>query len=81
MAFGRESFTDCKQMDLMIDPLGVRAHPNYKLTRFERDPVTTSPLSKFLEHLKGKRKLKTYKTHPEYLQQIDTTNLKQEENK
>ena len=58
MAYGRDSFKDCKQMDLMKDPLGVMKHPKYTLTRFERDPVPTSPLSTFLEHLKGKKKLK-----------------------
>ena len=46
MAFGRNSFKDCKQMDLMtyherIDP---------------KDPVPTSPLNKFLKHLKGEKK-------------------------
>ena len=81
MAYGRESFKDCKQMDLMQHPLGVMEHSKYKLTRFDRDPVPTSPLSRFLEHLKGKRKLKTSKSHPDYLQQLDVNNLKQEENK
>ena len=68
-------------MDLMQHPLGVMEHSKYKLTRFDRDPVPTSPLSRFLEHLKGKRKLKTSKSHPDYLQQLDVKDLKQEENK
>ncbi len=46
MAFGRDSFRDCKQMDLMKYHTGVDA----------KDPVPTSPLSKFLQHLKGEKK-------------------------
>ena len=46
MAFGRDSFPDCKQMDLM------RYHDGVDL----KDPVPTSPLSKFLNHLKGDKK-------------------------
>ena len=46
MAFGRDSFRDCKQMDLMTYHEGVDP----------KDPVPTSPLSKFLQHLKGEKK-------------------------
>ena len=60
-------------MDLMQHPLGLMEHPKYTMTRFARDPVPTSPLSRFLEHLKGKRKLKTSKTHPKYLQELAST--------
>ena len=56
MAYGRESFKDCKQMDLMIHPLGLKQHPKYPMTRFERAPVLSSPLCDFLDHLKGARK-------------------------
>ena len=51
MAHGRDSFKDCKQMDLM------RHHwsqPYYGIDF--KDPVPTSPLSKFLQHLKGGKK-------------------------
>ena len=46
MAFGRDSFKDCKQMDLMYYHEGVDP----------KDPVPTSPLNKFLNHLKGDKK-------------------------
>jgi hypothetical protein len=46
MAFGRDSFKDCKQMDLMMYHEGVDT----------KDPVPTSPLNKFLQHLKGDKK-------------------------
>ena len=46
MAFGRDSFKDCKQMDLMKYHEGVDP----------KDPVPTSPLNKFLQHLKGEKK-------------------------
>ena len=46
MAFGRDSFKDCKQMDLMSYHEGVDP----------KDPVPTSPLNKFLNHLKGDKK-------------------------
>ena len=46
MAYGRDSFKDCKQMDL------VKYHPDVDL----KDPVPTSPLGKFLNHLKGEKK-------------------------
>ena len=46
MAFGRQSFLDCKQMDLM------KYHEGMDL----KDPVPTSPLSNFLQHLKGDKK-------------------------
>ena len=46
MAHGRESFPDCRQMDLMRYHEGVDP----------KDPVPTSPLSKFLNHLKGEKK-------------------------
>ena len=46
MAFGRESFPDCRQMDLMKYHTGVDP----------KDPVPTSPLSEFLQHLKGDKK-------------------------
>ena len=57
MAYGRDSFKDCKQTDLMTHPLGVKANPQHTEKRFMRDPVPVSPLSEFLMHLKGKRKL------------------------
>mgnify|MGYP001246135848 FL=1 len=46
MAFGRASFRDCKQMDLMT----------YHTAVDPKDPVPTSPLNKFLQHLKGEKK-------------------------
>jgi hypothetical protein len=46
MAYGRDSFKDCKQMDL------VKYHPDVDI----KDPVPTSPLGKFLNHLKGEKK-------------------------
>ena len=46
MAYGRDSFKDCKQMDL------VKYHPDVDL----KDPVPTSPLGQFLNHLKGEKK-------------------------
>ena len=46
MAYGRDSFKECKQMDLMQYHNGVDA----------KDPVPTSPLSEFLNHLKGNKK-------------------------
>ncbi len=46
MAHGRDSFRDCKQMDLMTYHEGVDP----------KDPVPTSPLAKFLNHLKGEKK-------------------------
>jgi len=48
MAYGRESFKKCKQMDLM----------KYHEKMDRKDPVPTSPLSKFLTHMKGQKKLK-----------------------
>ena len=46
MAHGRDSFRDCRQMDLMTYHEGVDP----------KDPVPTSPLAKFLNHLKGEKK-------------------------
>ena len=46
MEYGRDSFKECKQMDLMQYHNGVDA----------KDPVPTSPLSEFLNHLKGNKK-------------------------
>ena len=46
MAYGRDTFKDYKQMDLMTYHNGVDA----------KDPVPTSPLSEFLNHLKGEKK-------------------------
>ena len=46
MAHGRDSFRDCKQMDLMKYHEGVDP----------KDPVPTSPLNRFLQHLKGDKK-------------------------
>ena len=46
MAHGRDSFKDCRQMDLMTYHEGVDP----------KDPVPTSPLAKFLNHLKGEKK-------------------------
>ena len=46
MAIGRDSFKDCKQMDLM------KYHPGLK----NSDPVPKSPLAEFLVHMKGDKK-------------------------
>jgi hypothetical protein len=46
MAFGRQHFFFCKQMDLM----------KYHEGMDPKDPVPTSPLNKFLQHLKGEKK-------------------------
>ena len=46
MAHGRDSFKDCRQTDLMTYHEGVDP----------KDPVPTSPLNKFLKHLKGEKK-------------------------
>ena len=46
MAFGRQHFFFCKQMDLM----------KYHKGMDPKDPVPTSPLNKFLKHLKGEKK-------------------------
>ena len=46
MAIGRDSFKDCKQMDLM------KYHPGLK----NSDPVPKSPLAEFLTHNKGNKK-------------------------
>ena len=46
MAFGRQHFFFCKQMDLM----------KYHKDMDPKDPVPTSPLNKFLKHLKGEKK-------------------------
>jgi hypothetical protein len=52
MAHGRQSFKDCKQMDLM--DFRCECHPFYGTDL--KDPVAYSPLSKFLRHLKGGKK-------------------------
>jgi len=49
MARGRDSFMSCKQMDLM------QYHRNLGLNN--KDPVPYSPLKKFMNHLKGQKKL------------------------
>ena len=48
MARGRESFKYCKQMDLIQYHTGLHNH----------NPIPTSPLAKFLTHMKGSSKLK-----------------------
>ncbi len=49
MAYGRDSFKDCVQMDLL------KYHKKLKLSK--KSPVPNSPLGKFLDHLKGNKKV------------------------
>ena len=49
MAIGRDSFLYSKQMNLM------KYHEDLRLN--DKDPVPDSPLSEFMNHLKGQKKL------------------------